>query len=322
MKNKTINTKWLIIAITGLLLLTACRSKNEESEQVIEKDPRAELVEQLRQTERPKADFSKINGYWESDKREDGAYLHFTIDYPKVLNFDGNEGQIGRAENSKYLYSLYLLDGDESVMFYINELSDSTAKIWYQDKNGKYTNSLALTRTVEPEEAVIEKDSEQKPNTVSNTQKPSVSSNTATAVTPDTNQNSSSGKGHWEERTVLVKDAYDEQVLVQKGACTDVLVQAAYDTEELVYGDGAYYGPDQEMVAWCYICNHITDSHCDDQGHPFSNKYIDVSEPYWHNVSYQTVHHDAVYETRCEPDVYKTVHHDAEYKTEKVWIED
>ncbi|MBR0417663.1 MAG: hypothetical protein IJI66_00670 [Erysipelotrichaceae bacterium] len=49
---------------------------------------------------------------------------------------------------------------------------------------------------------------------------------------------------------------------------------------------------------------------------------VEISEPYWHNVDYRTVHHDAVYETRCEPDVYETVHHDAVYETQKVWVED
>ena len=163
--------------------------------------------------------------------------------------------------------------------------------------------------------------------------KPAVSNtNTSAASKPENNgygsesgtrpEQSSGNKGHYEERQVCIQEAYDEQVLVKKGARSEVLVQAAYDTEEMVYLDGAYYGPDTEERAWCYICEHFYDDHCEQQGHPFNNKTVNLTDPYWHNVEYRTVHHDAVYETRCEPDVYETVHHDAVYETQRVWIDD
>jgi len=136
-------------------------------------------------------------------------------------------------------------------------------------------------------------------------------------------------KGHYEQRQVLVREAYDEQVLVKKGECTSICVQEAYDTQEMVYLDGAYYGSDMQEV---YVCNNcgatFTDgsiqTHIDnsDTCGGWHNDYVATGEPYWHNVDYRTVHHDAVYETKCEPDEYKTVHHEAEYKIEQVWVED
>ena len=92
--------------------------------------------------------------------------------------------------------------------------------------------------------------------------------------------------------------------------------------QEMVYLDGAFYGPDTEERAWCYTCQHFWDDHCELAGHAFNNKTVNLTEPYWHNVEYRTVHHDAVYETQCEPDFYETVHHDAVYETQKVWVED
>jgi len=135
-------------------------------------------------------------------------------------------------------------------------------------------------------------------------------------------------KGHYEERQVLVKDAYDETVLVRKGECSLVLVKDAYDTEEIVYLDGAYYGADKEEYEVCNDCGarfkggiseHLANSETCGAWH---NEWIEVSDPYWHNVEYRTIHHDAVYETQCEPDEYTTVHHDAIYRTETVWVDD
>ncbi|MBR2787527.1 MAG: hypothetical protein IKD94_00030 [Erysipelotrichaceae bacterium] len=132
---------------------------------------------------------------------------------------------------------------------------------------------------------------------------------------------SESKSGHYETRSELVKEAWDEQV---ETGCTQVCVQEAYDSEEVVYLEGAFYGPDMQEVYVCNGCGAIfTDSgiqsHIDnsDTCGGWHNDYVAVSESYWHNVDYRTIHHDAVYETRCE---YKTVHHDAEYKEVKVWV--
>ena len=156
----------------------------------------------------------------------------------------------------------------------------------------------------------------------SSNSKPSVSTSNQNNTS---NQNTNSGKGHYEERQVCVQEAYDEQVLVKKGACTDVLVSEAYDTEEIVYLPGAYYGADTQEVNVCNDCGEIVQFAGDhaDLGHGgCHNEFIPITDPYWHNVEYKTVHHDAVYQTRCEPDEYKTVHHDAVYETQKIWVED
>ena len=97
----------------------------------------------------------------------------------------------------------------------------------------------------------------------------------------------------------------------------------------MVYLDGAYYGSDMQEVLVCNQCgavfyddgiiNHVANS---DTCGSWHNDYVPINEPYWHNVDYKTVHHDAVYDTQCEPDEYTTVNHDAVYETQMVWIED
>ena len=134
--------------------------------------------------------------------------------------------------------------------------------------------------------------------------------------------------GHYEKRQELLREAWDEKVLVKKGTCTDVLVQEAYDSEEMVYLDGAFYGPDTQEGYVCNGCGAVffdasINDHIGSPEHPgWHNELIATSDPYWHNVEYRTVHHDAVYQTECEEDEYEIIHHDAEYKTVLVWVED
>ena len=131
--------------------------------------------------------------------------------------------------------------------------------------------------------------------------------------------------GHYEERNVLVKEAYDEQVLVKKGECHSVLVKNAYDEE--VWQDGAWYGPDTLDAKVCNGCGaifygSISEHMSENPDHGgWHNESIAQGEPYWHGTK-KAVHHDAVYETRCEPDEYETVHHEAVYRKETVWVDD
>ena len=179
-----------------------------------------------------------------------------------------------------------------------------SAKSEFQKANKEETVD-GTAKTIETEKEAIKR------NEVRNTKRVQTSSN-----------ESEENKGHYEERQICIQEAYDEQILVKKGECTQVLVQEAYDEEEMVYLDGAYYGTDQELINWCYICEHAYDDHCHQEAHPSTTKLIDVSEPYWHNVEYRTVHHEAAYETQCEPDEYTIIHHDAVYRTETVWVDD
>ena len=328
--------KWPIILLVVLLLLGGggCfaylnnylepiglpyKAKTEETVKVEEPKPEETKKEEVKvePVQEIKRDYSNINGKWESEKRSNGQYLTFEIDYPKVINFNDEIGSIEEKSIGK---------------LFIKDLDGDSATIWYPNEEGKYLDHLVLTRTEKPAEAEQENPTETpaQDNTATQQPKPSGSSGSNTAGSSNNSGNasgsgssgSSEKKGHYEERQVCVQEAYDEQVLVKKGACTDVLVKEAYDEEEMVYLDGAFYGPDTEERAWCYICEHWYDDHCHQQAHPSSNKKFETSEPYWHNVEYRTVHHDAVYETQCEPDVYETVHHDAVYETQKVWVED
>ena len=151
-----------------------------------------------------------------------------------------------------------------------------------------------------------------------------------------TESTSSSDKktGHYEtipayDETMLVKEAYDEQILVRKGECTSVLVKDAWDEE--VWDPGAWYGSDTVDAKVCNGCGEvfygsISEHMSENPDHGgWHNEQIAQGEPYWHGTK-SIIHHDAVYETRCEPDEYTTVHHEAEYKTihheeQKVWVE-
>ena len=341
--------KWPIILLVVLLLLGGggCfaylnnylepiglpyKTKTEETVKVEEPKPEETKKEEVKvePVQEIKRDYSNINGKWESEKRSNGQYLTFEVDYPKVINFNDEIGSIEeKSIGSKYQYTVYLKDGDGKLKLFIKDLDGDSATIWYPNEEGKYLDYLTLTRTEKPAEAEQENTTETPAQDNTATQQPKTSgssgnnANSSGNTSGNTGGSGTSGKnGHYEERQVCVQEAWDEQVLVKKGACTDVLVKEAYDEEEMVYLDGAYYGADYEMKAWCYICEHFYDDHCEQQGHPFNNKRVDTSEPYWQNVEYRTVHHDAVYETQCEPDVYETVHHDAVYETQKVWVED
>ncbi|MBR0419019.1 MAG: hypothetical protein IJI66_07605 [Erysipelotrichaceae bacterium] len=127
-------------------------------------------------------------------------------------------------------------------------------------------------------------------------------------------------KEGWYE-DVLVKEAWDEKILVKKGSCTEALVSEAYDTEEMIYLDGAFYGPDTQEGYVCNGCGAVffdagINDHIGSPEHPgWHNELISTSDPYWHNVQMKTIHHDAAYKTICEEDEYEIIHHDAEYAT-------
>ena len=349
--------RWPIILLVVLLLLGGggCfayfnnylepiglpyKTKTEEDTVKVE-EPKPEQVQKdevkVEPVQEIKRDYSNINGKWESEKRSNGQYLTFEINYPKVINFNDEIGSIEeKSIGSKYQYTVYLKDGDGKLKLFIKDLDGDSATIWYPNEEGKYLDYLTLTRTEKPAEAEQENTTEMpaQDNTATQQPKPSATSGSNTAGSGNTSGNTggsgTSGKnGHYEERQVCVQEAWDEQVLVKKGACTDVLVKEAYDTEEMVYLDGAFYGPDRQEIMVCNQCGaefwnggaaeHIANSETCGGYH---NEFRDISEPYWHNVEYRTVHHDAVYETQCEPDEYTTVHHDAIYETQRVWVED
>ena len=333
--------KWLIIFFAALLLAggVGCwyTRTNRLAENTIEEtEPKPDEKKEETVANR-EPDHTLINGCWKSETTEDGRFLEFTIDYPEVTNFNGMKGSV-IYDAKQNRYSITLKDETGESVFYIGEFEKNTGKVYYYETDDG--EELFLTLNRDPDTApenVIDNPTEQKPETTQNTvtnsgnSRPSSESGSSSQNSkPSGDSGNSSGKtGHYEEREVLVKEAYDEQVLVKKGECTSVLVTEAYDSQEMVYLDGAYYGSDMQEVLVCNQCgavfyddgiiNHVANS---DTCGSWHNDYVPINEPYWHNVEYKTVHHDAVYDTRCEPDEYTTVHHDAVYEIQMVWIED
>ena len=335
MRKEDKNTALRIFLILFVLLMAGVaswyfysRDKAADTEEAKEETATTEPLSDKQEQPEAEPDHEYLlNGYWKSESTEDDRFLEFTVNYPKVENFNGIFGKLEALDNYKFNYRLTFIDENGTSTFYIGSLEGDSALVWYEDEDGNYTNSLILNR--DPEIApdnVIVSPTDHKPDSSQSTanSKPSSSSGNSSGNNTSNNPGSSnSGKtGHYEERQVCVEEAYDEKVLVKKGECTSVCVQEAYDTQEMVYLDGAFYGPDQELKNWCYICDHLYDDHCHQEAHPSTTVLVDVSEPYWHNIEYRSVHHDAVYENRCEPDEYKTVHHDAVYETQMVWVED
>lgn len=341
------NNKQIILLILFVLLVAGVgswyfyfRDKTPETEKA--KEETTVAVPLSDKQEQPEVDpdhASLLNGYWKSESTEDGRFLEFTVNYPEVENFNGISGKLEALDNYKFDYRLTFTDENGTSVFYINSLEGDSALVWYDDEDGQYDSSLKLIRDPESIPAVVSTEqpasTEQSSSTASTQDKPASSNskpsgNTSTSSGGSSSEsgNTSGKTGHYEERQVLVSEAWDEQVLVKKGECTSVCVQEAYDTTEEDYSN-AYYNGDPIEVWVCNQCgavytdhgivDHVSNS---DTCRGYHNELRDSCEPYWHNVEYRTVHHDAVYETKCEPDEYKTVHHDAVYKTEKVWVED
>ncbi len=309
------------------------------NQNAVVEDTKPEIKDEKKEEYIKEPDHTLINGSWKTEILEDGRFLEFTINYPEVTNFDGTKGTVEYdAESKGYIVTIKHETGVDTV-FLISDFDDNTGTVYYYENGSEELNTLAMNR--DPETApdnVLANTTEQKPeanqNTASNN-KPSSSANnnkpsasTGNAKPPASNSGNSSNnpKGHYEERQVCVQEAYDEQVLVKKGECTNVLVKDAWDEQVADYSN-AYFNGDPVEVVVCNQCGAVVygnffEVHGNEEHRGWHNEVRDTCEPYWHNVTYKTVHHDAVYETQCEPDEYKTVHHDAVYETQMVWVED
>ena len=194
-----------------------------------------------------------------------------------------------------------------------------------EEKNGSIAGNTSVSE--KQDDALADDSIHNEDKDSENTSKPS-----------DSRQESSSSsgkKGHYEiipayDKTVLVREAYDEQVLVRKGECTEVKISDAWDEE--VWESGAWYGSDTVEAKVCNGCGaifygSISEHMSENPEHGgWHNELIAQGDPYWHGNK-TMIHHDAVYETRCESDEYTTVHHDAEYKTvhheeQTIWVDD
>ena len=336
-RNMNKNKRNLMILLAALLLAGGLgyyfTQMNKPAENTVEE------TEPKPDEKKEEPDHSLINGYWKTETTEDGRFLEFTINYPEVTNFDGTKGTVKYDAATKgYIVTINHETGDTVV--YLGDIDNNTGTIYYYENGEEDVKTLAANR--DPDTApddVLANPTDSKPENSQNISSNTYSSSNTSANTgnnkPSSGVSSNSGggtsnnsekNGHYEERQVCVQEAYDEQVLVKKGECTSVCVQEAYDTTEEDYSN-AYYNGDPVEVYVCNQCGEIiTDwaAHqlLDGDHRGYHNEVRDTCDPYWHNVQYKTVHHDAVYETRCEPDEYKTVHHDAVYETQMVWVED
>ena len=333
----------MLSVLLAVLILGGCSPKDEavkpETEQTeipsgVEKDEKNTAVTTA-QKENDEEPFV-MNGKWESEKRSDGAYLSFEIAYPYVINFDGNVSTISKAEKPEYDYVTYRKNGDGFLKIYFSDIEGDSAKVWYQDENGKFTNSLLLTRKAEEAIAGTSEKADDPTiaeNKTETTGKPAEGGNTASSTSGNSSgssENTGSGNSsesgssatdkreencHYETVNVLVKDAYDEQVIVKEGYWKTV--REAW-TETI--NDCAVYGQDSYEAYVCNGCGYTApvsewnrhDVTCQNSFHNDRIYYGDV-----HCLEYetQTIYHDAEREW-VEPE-YKYIHHDAEYRQEQ-----
>ena len=128
-------------------------------------------------------------------------------------------------------------------------------------------------------------------------------------------------EGHWEERTVLVRDAWDEQAVVKEGWTEQIFIKESW-TE--TYEECIEYTQEKTPIYVCrengkkYYDSGACSMECESS---FYNDF-EYGETYCSMYETRTVNHPAEYNYIQHEPEYKTVHHEAEYKTETVWVED
>ena len=289
-------TSALLIMI--LLMTSACSTKQEETQTPTETNEPAD------------AETVNVNGQWFDE--ESGEPV-FQIDLPYIY-YEGYKAELLESEKGDYSY-MFVIPSDESptkeATYYIRLNEDSSAELWLEDFTGLYDEDFAVYRSLQhqsDETAAAEENT--------NTGKPN--------ETVDPSEDKSEpvqSKGHWEERTVLVRDAWDEQVVVKEGWTEQILVKEGW-TE--TYEECMEYKQDATPVYICYVdgrkfydgiaCAHECES-------SFYKDY-EYGETYCSQYETRTVNHPAQYESIYHEPEYTTVHHEAEYKTETVWVED
>ena len=142
-----------------------------------------------------------------------------------------------------------------------------------------------------------------------------------------TNSQPEQKKGQWEERTVLVKEAWDEQVLVSEGWTEKITIKEGWSEE---VSECSRY--ERESFGYEYVCNAcgFTTTIADE----IYSHEIWGCKSSWHNgeplwgeeycAAYETktIEYPGEYSEIYHEPVYSTVHHEAEYKTERVWVEE
>ena len=141
------------------------------------------------------------------------------------------------------------------------------------------------------------------------------------------------------DEQVLVKEAWDENILVKDGYNEQVLIKEAWT--ETVKGDCAIYSQDIIGNFKCTACGAIFMTSPEAREHIGTHPAEEVFASYNNTTTYageyhctswfpdETINHPAEYKTVYHDPEYKTIHHEAEYKTvhhdakyEQRWIED
>ncbi len=299
MRKETFMKKTIaILIISFLLILSGCTAKKEETvqeESVLEENDTEEVVEEA---EEEKTDITIFNGEWVFQSEE--FFIILKIDAPDVENGTGLKATIKESDNPDYaamiVFPKEVLGTQDDQTLYFSMPDENGALLSTFNGETEQWESVLMIRT-DPSGNIITEE-------------------------PQTTAEEPSGKGHWEERTVLVTPAWDEEILIKKGECSLVKVQNEWDEEPYcsAYEETPVYvcnGCGLTTTDYPTIRDHITFNHqngCDGFHNGPGEVYCTTWSP--------GTHHDAVYEEQCEPDEYEYVHHDAVYKTEKVWVND
>ena len=286
-----------VLLILILLSVSACGTKQEETVQT--EETQSETSTEVVETDNTET--VSVNGQWIDEESGEPVFL---IELPYIY-YEGHKVELSDAKKDDYSYK-FVIPTDESptkeATYYIKVNEGSNAELWLEDFTGLYEEDFVVCRSLnrQSEETLSVEEN-------TNTDKPSDNENTS--------------KGHWEERTVLVRESWDEQVVVKEGWTEQVLVKEGW-TE--TYEECAEYTQDIRDVFVCrengkrYYDSGTCSMECN------SSFYNDVEygETYCSRYDTKTINHPAEYNYIEHEPEYKTVHHEAEYKTETVWVED
>jgi|GEM_PF-5169709 len=298
--------KTVILLVLLFFSITGCNHEAEvvEMDVVVDESPSSDPVDDVPvpEPENVKEVIGYSDGEWVSHDED----VPFTLTITgKKVTVNGFEAVCELSEDTKFQYIIFfpkeINDVDEDMFMYFDPIDENNGIIWLPDEAGEFTYQIIISndKAAEGKEPV---------SNTGDSDKPSGGN--------DSLNDSSNGQSEKSCRDVqvLVQEAWDEQVLVKKGACTTVKVRDAWDEEPYcsAYGETTVYvcnGCGLTTTDYPTIRDHITWNHqngCDGFHNGPGEIYCTAWSP--------GAHHDAVYEERCEPDVYEIVHHDAVYE--------
>ena len=330
--------KNLIYVLLVLILLSGCSKKDIPETVTTNKD--TSISTQIIKNELNE-DISALIGTW--SYKNNGLEVTYTVSSDNSVKVNnGLEGKISLSDKKEYDYVADLSKTEDSkvtkVVAYLKLDSSNNLLVYNPNEKGEYSEPLTFVKNTDS--AVNENKETVANNTSNSTSNNSAKQNTSTEKketkqetkteskpasnnsSTNTNTNSSTQKsGHYEERTVLVREAYDEQVVTKEGWTEKVLVKEGW-TES--YDECTNYSQESWEVFVCDATGDVFTSSkecaytCDGSWHN-QMEYGEEACTAW---STRTIDHPAEYNEIYHEPEYTTVHHDAEYKTEKVWVED